>query len=357
MAKYLELEGLKKYDSKVKKDLTVYIEKLSDETLKADGDYSVGYDIYQGVDDQGHPTKSKIGQIRVPLAEAIKSGELRKDTETKPSKIYLDLFFDEEKTKKISVDLTILDQSTDIASLQKAIEKLNGTVETVGSVLYQIYNQAGAANYGNKEIITGYTSPEGDISISAYAALTQEQKVKYTAKYETRKVTLKEAIEDVSNRLVSNSLLSISTTETSANALKTYTFSQNGTVIGKVDIPKDFLVKSGKITEFTKVGEQYYQDGQSITSLPDGVTDSTLGKYIELTINVAEGTSDNKKIYIYVKDLVDAYTGEVNSIEVSGSNVISVKVSSASDNIITKSSDGIYAKIEAISEEEINALF
>lgn len=355
MAKYLELEGLKKYDSKLKKDLTVYVEKLSDETLKAEGDYSVGYDIYQGVDDQGHPTKSKIGQIRVPLAEAIKSGELRKDAEA--SKIYLDLFFDEEKTKKVSVDLTILDQSTDIANLQKAIEKLNNTVETEGSVLYQIYNRAGAANYGNKEIITGYTSPDGDITIAAYAALTQEQKVKYTAKYETRKVTLKEAIEDISNRLVSNGLLSISTAETSSDALKTYTFSQNGTVIGKVDIPKDFLVKSGKITEFTKVSEQYYQDGQPISSLPDGVTDATLGKYIELTINVAEGSSDNKEIYIYVKDLVDVYTGEVNSIEVSGSNVISVKISSASDNIITKSSDGIYAKIEAISEEEINALF
>ena len=54
------------------------------------------------------------------------------------------------------------------------------------------------------------------------------------------------------------------------------------------------MVKSGKVTEFTKIGELYYQDGENISTLPDGVTEDKLGKYIELIINVQEGNTVDK---------------------------------------------------------------
>ena len=63
----------------------------------------------------------------------------------------------------------------------------------------------------------------------------------------------------------------------------------------EIDIPKDFLVKSGSI--------------QTVSTADSPYTGAVVGdKYLELTINVQEGTASDSKVYIPVKDLVDVYT-------------------------------------------------
>ena len=74
--------------------------------------------------------------------------------------------------------------------------------------------------------------------------------------------------------------VTIDTTSTTEGYLKTYTVKQNNVEVGKIDIPKDLVVESGKIVKN-----------------PEGQPEGT---YIELTI--ANKTSD--KIYINVANLV-----------------------------------------------------
>lgn len=273
MAKYLDKEGLVVYDAAIKKYNKVYIKTA--ETPEAG--YAATYEIYQGVNDSGVPTGT-ASKINIPFSKVLKSGELREDTD----RVYIDLFFDEGKTDKISVDITSI--TTDIDNLQKEIAKLEGEDSVEGSI---------------KNLI------------KAHAAV------------------------------------SITTSTTTEGALKTYTFTQNGAEIGKVDIPKDFLVKSGKVTDFTKIGELYYQDGKNISALPEGVTEDKLGKYIELVINTQEGTADNQKIYIYVKDLVDVYEGTDNNI---------IKVVVGSNNKISATIDNAAITKAMLSKEVLDSI-
>ena len=273
MAKYLDKEGLVAYDAAIKKYNKVYIKAA--ETPEAG--YAATYEIYQGVNDLGAPTGT-ASKINIPFSKVLKSGELREDTD----RVYIDLFFDEDKTDKISVDITSI--TTDIDNLQKEIVKLEGEDSVEGSI---------------------------------------------------------------KNLIKEHATVSITTNTTTEGALKTYTFTQNGVEIGKVDIPKDFLVKSGKVTEFTKIGELYYQDGENISTLPDGVTEDKLGKYIELIINVQEGTADNQKIYIYVKDLVDVYEGTDNNI---------IKVVVGSNNKISATIDNAAITKAMLSQEVLDSI-
>ena len=96
-------------------------------------------------------------------------------------------------------------------------------------------------------------------------------------------------------KLDSKVTMNIATTPTEGY-LKTYEIYQGGSattnLIGKIDIPKDLVVESGKIVKN-----------------PEGQPEGT---YIELII--ANKTSD--KIYINVANLVDVYTAAQNATEV-----------------------------------------
>ena len=103
-------------------------------------------------------------------------------------------------------------------------------------------------------------------------------------------------LEDRLEAMETGASVSISTATTTEGYLKSYTFSQNGTEIGVIDIPKDLVVTSGEIVEVNDV------------------------KYLRLTIaNQAE------PVDIAVSDLADVYT-QGNGIEISTGNVVSAKV-------------------------------
>lgn len=85
--------------------------------------------------------------------------------------------------------------------------------------------------------------------------------------------------------------------------------------IGEIDIPKDFLVKSGTVNTVSTANDPY--NGAAVGD-----------KYLDFVINTqdsASGTETSSHIYIPVQDLVDIYTGS-NAIDISSANVISLKL-------------------------------
>lgn len=98
--------------------------------------------------------------------------------------------------------------------------------------------------------------------------------------------------------------------------IATYTLSQGTTQVGKINIPKDYLVKSGEIKTVTTAGEPY--------------SGAVVGdKYLDFTVNTYDtttGSGTESHIYIPVKDLVDVYTG---------GNTAAINVSVGSSNVIT----------------------
>lgn len=89
----------------------------------------------------------------------------------------------------------------------------------------------------------------------------------------------------------------------------TYELTIGGTSIGKVDIPKDYLVKSATVEECTvaNVPVEGYEVGD---------------KYIDFVVNSADGTGNVSHIYLLVTELVDVYTG-TGAINIDNTNVIS----------------------------------
>lgn len=148
----------------------------------------------------------------------------------------------------------------------------------------------------------------------------------------------------------------VTTDVTTEGYAKSYTFTQNGATIATVDIPKDMVVSSGKVVVN-----------------PEGQDEGT---YLELTLSNA--TSD--KVYINVGKLVDIYTAKANATQVqiaidSATREVSATIvaggvgsteladgavkTNTSDisTLKTKVADLESVAIEAISTDEINALF
>ena len=87
----------------------------------------------------------------------------------------------------------------------------------------------------------------------------------------------------------------------------TYVVKQNGSQVGsKINIPKDFLVKSGQV--------------KTVSTADDPVTGYTVGdKYIDFVINSKDGSSTDEHMYILVSDLVEdtTYTADGTTLTLS----------------------------------------
>lgn len=84
--------------------------------------------------------------------------------------------------------------------------------------------------------------------------------------------------------------------------LKTYELKQNGVVKGKIDIPKDFLVRSATSSIVTTAdkeqGGKFYENDNYQVGDP----------YLDFVINVKEGSATDEYVYVNVKNLVDTYS-------------------------------------------------
>jgi len=110
--------------------------------------------------------------------------------------------------------------------------------------------------------------------------------------------------------------------------LATYYLEKDGAQVGeKINIPKDFLVKSASVKTADTADTPYA--GAKVGD-----------KYIDFVVNAKEGESEESHMYLAVGDLVSAYTGG-NGVTVGADNTISVKVSETDANGLTAGADGL----------------
>ena len=86
----------------------------------------------------------------------------------------------------------------------------------------------------------------------------------------------------------------------------TYVVKQNSTQVGvKINIPKDFLVKSGTV--------------ETCSTADTPVQGYSVGdKYLDFVVNTVDSSESAQHIYILVKDLVDVYTADNSTLQLSG---------------------------------------
>lgn len=100
-------------------------------------------------------------------------------------------------------------------------------------------------------------------------------------------------------------------------------------LVGKINIPKDFLVKSATVETVATADTPYA--GAAVGD-----------KYIDFVINTkdtAQGSETASHVYLPVNELVDVYTGG-NGVNVSNSNVISLDLDTNGGLELTGSTDG-----------------
>lgn len=108
--------------------------------------------------------------------------------------------------------------------------------------------------------------------------------------------------------------------------LTTYVLSQGGSEVGRINIPKDFLVKSASLETVATANHPY--------------TGAIVGeKYIDFVINSMDSDAEEERtdshIYLPVKDLVDVYTGDWLSTDGQGHAGGFVKIEVDSNNEIS----------------------
>ena len=121
---------------------------------------------------------------------------------------------------------------------------------------------------------------------------------------------------DLSNKPDLSSLGGLVTVEKQASAesgyAATYIVKQDDVQVGaKINIPKDFLVKSASMG--------------TVATADTPVTGYKVGdKYLDFVINTKENDGTDEHIYINVADLIDVYTADESTLTLSG-NTFSVK--------------------------------
>ena len=153
--------------------------------------------------------------------------------------------------------------------------------------------------------------------------------------------------------------------------LKTYIFaagvsqeqdviaSGNGkNLIGKINIPKDFLVTGVKrvtVEAGTGANEGKWmvtkENGTAVTAYEAPSSVNAAGIWAIFTINVKSGSADNEYLSVNLSELIDVYTGG-NGIDVT-SNVITIDLDSNGGLEFTGSTDG--SKQLAIKIDSSNA--
>ena len=134
------------------------------------------------------------------------------------------------------------------------------------------------------------------------------------------------ALEDAIDAGGTGSVVTVEevTTGLSAGVLKAYNIKQGNTTKGTINIPKDFLVKSGEV--------------RAATASDTGFTVGE--KILDFEVNTIGDDETSSHILISVADLVDAYTAG-NGIDVSASNVISAVVDNTSESFLTVGANGL----------------
>lgn len=141
----------------------------------------------------------------------------------------------------------------------------------------------------------------------------------------TKENTVADALEDLRTELVSALKISLTVAGTpTSDYLKTYILSQGTKEIGRIDIPKDLVVKSGSLVHGTWTDDTFTEDPKG----PDTA--------LKLII-----ANQEEPVYINTKDLVDYYTAG-NGIDIDNThNTIALKLDANGEPFLTVGVDGL----------------
>lgn len=112
----------------------------------------------------------------------------------------------------------------------------------------------------------------------------------------------------------------------------TYIIKQNEKQVGSsINIPKDFLVKSGTVKTVSTINQPVngYKVGQ---------------KYLDFVVNTASNDGQESHIYILVEDLVDVYTGSTGdqiAVVVGNDNIISASLTKTVNDSLEKANSAL----------------
>lgn len=130
---------------------------------------------------------------------------------------------------------------------------------------------------------------------------------------------VQEVLDELDGR-TSAAGITVETTGSTADYAAVYNIKQGGTTVGTINIPKDYLVKSGDVKTCT------VQD-EPVAGLVPG------DKYLDFVVNTYdEPTGSASHIYIPVKDLTDVYTG-ADSGEITTTVDANNHISASIDNL------------------------
>lgn len=172
--------------------------------------------------------------------------------------------------------------------------------------------------------------------------------------------TISQGESAISTKIVVPNDITVTALSTATSGyLKTYQIKQGDLEVGKIDIPKDFLVKSGTVETVENANVPY-----------EGAVKGD--KYIDFVINTKDASATDEHIYIPVNSLVDVYTvantDTINMSMTSGNeitaNVIASSITSAhlaasavqtvniADDAVTeaKIEDALLSKILAVQD-------
>lgn len=154
------------------------------------------------------------------------------------------------------------------------------------------YGGGTSSNYGHVKVSDNYTSSAGNASQSIAASSAAVK-----------------SVYDVANgKTVTLTKLDTAT----SGYIATYEIKQGTTSLGKIDIPKDYLVKSGTVKTVSTANSPV--NGYAVND-----------KYIDFVINTKDSSGTDEHVYINVKDLIDVYTADNSSLQLSNSNQFSIK--------------------------------
>lgn len=201
-----------------------------------------------------------------------------------------------------------------VETVQGHVETVQGNVETVQGYVQQTQGYVEAVQ-GHVAAVQQAVGLQNDLTWEAPA----------NASFVQGSGSVKDAITAldtaVQGMVVSGKTYTIAEQATAETGyLKTYQLQE---VVGgvatqagvKINIPKDFLVKSASVIKVVEYEDQYYD--ATDTSHTNPLPVSAAGKYIDFVINAKESVQPaDEHLYLPVNELVDVYTAEQNAREI-----------------------------------------
>lgn len=247
------------------------------------------------------------------------------------------------------------------------LDRLNGTVDTEGSVKKQVADTlTSAKSYTDTQIqgldvedtavvgsyVSAVSEADGKISVSraelptvseiksegqAIIAVKEDKGVisatagDIAAAHVTiadagdhfTATTVEGALSELFTKAGDGSKVTLESAEGTEGVLKVYTIKQGGTEVGKINIPKDLVVSSGSVVKGNWAGDVF--------------TENVSGDGTALKLVIANQTSP---VYINTLDLVKDHTAG-DGINISDTNVVSVVIDPDSEEGLSVSAAGI----------------